>query len=162
MRTITTVLLSLLLFGIPTYTKSQDKPAENVRDIMVVLTGQCRMQPISELSIIPCDNEVIFSVLRTGRSHLVVTRTNETYVLAGGSDRQPDLENYFLIIDTLITDVPNRGRTEDRNMEGECHFRVSKSGVKFYSIRCDVYDRVKGRGFKLYLDNITNAFHKPF
>ncbi|MBP9664972.1 MAG: hypothetical protein KBD94_10140 [Pyrinomonadaceae bacterium] len=45
----------------------------------------------------------------------------------------------------------------DDGMEGECHFRISKSGKIFYFVKCDIYNRAKGTMYNFYLENITKS-----
>ena len=47
-------------------------------------------------------------------------------------------------------------------MEGECHFRLNRSASKFYSIRCDVYNRKVGFAWNFYLDSIESFDRKTF
>jgi hypothetical protein len=50
----------------------------------------------------------------------------------------------------------------DRDMEGECHFRLNKSATKFYDIKCDVYNRAKGSMYNFYLNKIIRFNRKTF
>jgi hypothetical protein len=77
------------------------------------------------------------------------------FTLSGGSDRQPNLENLYLSVDTLRMMENGKVLSEDKHMEGECHFNLNSEATKFFYIKCDVYDRAKGFGPKFYLENIS-------
>jgi len=47
-------------------------------------------------------------------------------------------------------------------LEGECHIRLHKQGVRYRQVDCEVYDRKAGLGFSFRLLNITETTHKQF
>ncbi len=109
----------------------------------------------------------MWMVLKSGRSVLIFTYLKEdrqkvTFTLSGGHDRQPNLENYYLSIDTFQTWLdPEKPISTD--VEGECHFSVSANANRYHYVRCTVYNRSEGVMFKFNLNNIytseTNSFN---
>jgi hypothetical protein len=130
-----------------------------IKDI-TIFAGQCRLQIVS--GFFPCEEKVIFTQLRNGRSVLTFVRDKTVLQVSGGRDRQPNLENYYLSIDTFALKIPDREEAVDRGMEGECHFRLNKDATKFFFVKCDIYNRQKGSKYNLYLENIRKTDHKAF
>lgn len=126
---------------------------------LVTLTGKCRLQLVS--GFFPCDTKVIFAQLATGVSHLTFVKTENgkkiLFTLSGRSDRQPNLENYYLQIDTLNMEGMGDGGVSDNSMEGECHFRMSKTAKNFFFVKCDIYNRAKGSMYNFYLESISKT-----
>jgi hypothetical protein len=147
----------------------RDEPAkpssEAVRDIglksSVVFYGKCRYQ--LDQGFFPCDEKVIWNELKNGRMLLSFVTEKVLFHLSGGKDRQPNLENYFISIDTFaMQKMPSQEQVRDQNMEGECYFRLNKDATKFFDVRCDVYDRAKGLGGNFYLESIRKFDRKVF
>jgi hypothetical protein len=134
-------------------------PTPTSANHFVVLTGQCRFQLIRGFSA--CDSKVMFARLANGRS-LVTFVKDQTimFTLSGGPDRQPNLENYFLGIDTFRITKGNDDEVVDNAMEGECHFHMNKTATKFFFVKCDIYNRAKGTIYNFYLKNITKTVHR--
>jgi hypothetical protein len=84
------------------------------------------------------------------------------FELSGGKDRQPNLTNYYLSVDTLRIKRGKDDWVEDRGMEGECHFRMNKEATKFFNIKCDIYNRSKGSMYNFYLEDIKNFSRETF
>lgn len=100
--------------------------------------------------------------LANGRSVFTFARGKDNvFSLSGGKDRQPNLQNYYLSVDTFRI---HSGKTDasDTQMEGECHMHMNPDATKFYEIKCDVYNRAKGTLYKFYLENITSFDRKAF
>lgn len=146
---------SVILKSDGTWTYESTGPSSN----LATLTGKCRFQLVA--GFFPCDPKVIYAQLATGVSHLTFVKTEKgkqiLFTLSGRSDRQPNLENYYLQIDTVSMDGFNSDGATDNGMEGECHFRMNKAGTNFFSIKCDVYNRSKGSLYNFYLENITKT-----
>jgi hypothetical protein len=88
---------------------------------------------------------------------------NNLFFLSGSKDRQPNLENYYLSIDRFTFQPEGRNdQLADHSMEGECHFRMNKSATRFFEIKCDVYNRMKGTIDNFYLGNIQKIDRKTF
>jgi hypothetical protein len=126
----------------------------------VVFFGQCRYQLVT--GFFPCGEMVAYTVLKNGRSLLSFWNDKSVFTLSGGKDRQPNLENYYLSIDTFAMKLVGHEEAVDRDMEGECHFRLNKSATKFYDIKCDVYNRAKGSMYNFYLNKIIRFNRKTF
>jgi hypothetical protein len=120
-----------------------------------VFTGTCRLQIVE--GFFPCDGKVVFFELDNGRSFITFIKDGSIFMVAGGPDRQPNLNNYYLAIDTFRITKNGNLTAEDKNMEGECHFELSDDASEFFSVKCDVYNREKGAIFKLYLEDITST-----
>jgi hypothetical protein len=105
---------------------------------------------------------VAFAELVNGRSVIMFQSGDATFTLSGGRDRQPNLENYYLSIDHFRLEQKGGAPAEDNNMEGECHFSLTKNGDRFYSIRCDIYNRRRGAAHNFYLENISKFDRKNF
>lgn len=124
---------------------------------LIRLTGKCQYQLFKELGSIPCSNSIKYGVLPNGRAMFMFGNDKTTYVLSGGEDRQPRLEDYYLSVDTVRILQGGQQVAEDTNMEGECHWRTNKQGNITYEIRCDSYDRAKGMGVSLYFDKFISV-----
>jgi hypothetical protein len=133
---------------------------DNRQTTLGIFTGTCRVKIIEGFN--PCDPKVVNTLLPNGRSSVAFTVGNKMFFVNGGPDRQPNLNNYFLSIDTLRIMKGSKQIAADTNMEGECHFTLNDDGSVFYSIKCDVYDRRKCVRFNLYLTDITKADHETF
>jgi hypothetical protein len=103
---------------------------------------------------------VAYVQLGNGRSLVTFQKDRVVFTLAGGRDRQPNLENYYLSIDTLRLKNGEGQEDEDRGMEGECHFSLNKDATVFYFVKCDIYNRAKGSLYNFYLERITKTDHK--
>lgn len=130
----------------------------------VALTGKCRFQLVE--GFFPCDPKVAFIALANGRALVTFMKREKgkdyLFTLSGGSDRQPNLENYYLSIDTFRMKIGDADEIGDDGMEGECHFRMNKTATNFYSVKCDIYNRAKGTLYNFYLENITKTDRKEF
>ena len=127
---------------------------------IVVYTGDCRFQLIT--GFFPCDSKVVYTLLKNGRTLLAFMKGEDMFTVVGGADRQPNLENYYVSLDKLIINKGEKVVATDPNMEGECHFRMNRDATKFYSIKCDIYNRSKGSLSNFYLENIRNFKRKEF
>lgn len=140
----------------------KETTTESSGDHFAALTGKCRFQLIE--GFFPCDSKVAFIQLANGRSLLTfIKRENGKeilFTLSGGSDRQPNLENYYLSIDTFRIKNGDDDEIGDDGMEGECHFHMNKTATNFYSVKCDIYNRAKATLYNFYLENITKTDHK--
>ncbi|MBA4121323.1 MAG: hypothetical protein H0X72_02520 [Acidobacteria bacterium] len=142
---------------------AQEKtPAETSGNHFAALTGKCRFQLIE--GFFPCNSKVAFVQSANGRSLITFIKREKgreiLFTLSGGSDRQPNLENYYLSIDTFRMKNGDDDEVGDDGMEGECHFRMNKTATNFFSVKCDVYNRAKGTLYNFYLENITKTDHK--
>jgi hypothetical protein len=131
----------------------------NVKNL-AVFTGQCRLQIVQ--GFFPCNPKVAYAQLGNGRSLLTFQKDAVVFTLSGGRDRQPNLQNYYLSIDTLRMSKGKGQEAEDRGMEGECHFSLNNGATVFYYVKCDVYNRAKGSMYNFYLEHITHTDHKSF
>lgn len=139
-----------------TYLIAQESGSQRI----VVYSGDCKFQLVK--GFFPCDNKVVYTLLKNGRTLIAFMKEEDMFTVVGGADRQPNLENYYVSLDKLII---NKGETvvaTDPNMEGECHFRMNKDATKFYSIKCDIYNRSKGTLYNFYLENIQKFSRKEF
>lgn len=125
---------------------------------LAVFTGQCRLQLV--VGFFPCDEKVAYVQLANGRSLISFVKGDTMFTVSGGNDRQPNLENYYLSIDTIPMKRGSGEQTEDHGMEGECHFRMNKEATKFFEIKCDVYNRAKGSIYNFYLEKIRKFDRK--
>ena len=105
-------------------------------------------------------------ILRNGRSVVIFTYAGgedkkATFALSVGRDRQPNPENYYLSIDTLLTKWGDKD-APDLSVEGECHFNLNEEGTKYYYVKCTVYNRENGLVFKFNLNAITDFQTKSF
>lgn len=151
------VVLALPLVAlIATSALAQDP---NVKDI-AFFTGQCRLQIVK--GFFPCNPGVAYMHLGNGRSAVLFQRGDASFTLSGGKDRQPNLENYYLSVDTLRLKLGDKPEAVDNGMEGECHFSLNKSGTVFYYVKCDIYNRAKGSLYNFYLEKISKPDHKHF
>ena len=125
----------------------------------VVLKGQCRMELVQGAGFGPCADIVLCINFKNHVSAVlfVEPKGDTKFVLKGEKDRQPNLENYFLSVDTLTIKPSDGTMLEDHNMEGECHFFSNKAGSKFVFVKCDIYDRAHRIGGRFYLEHIRET-----
>jgi hypothetical protein len=114
----------------------------------------------------PCNSGVLWLVMQNGRSIVTFTFTDDrkrqtTFPLAGGKDRQPNPENYYLSVDTLRTNFYNTKELV-ADTEGECHFSLNEPGTRYYFIRCLIYNRRQGITFNFTLNDIQTFETKAF
>lgn len=134
-------------------------PEEKLKSI-TIFKGSCRLELFK--GFFPCEPAVGWFEKKEGGAFLTFIKkeNNETTIfsVSGKADRQPNLENYYIQIDTFRVYKGGVVQAEDTNMEGECHFQLSSDAKKFYSIKCDIYDRSKPGGviFKFYLEEIVS------
>jgi hypothetical protein len=127
----------------------------------VLFLGKCRYQLVR--GFFPCDDKVIWAALQNGRMLLSFNAGTMLFYLSGGKDRQPNLTNYYIGIDTLVMQkIPSMDTVRDPHMEGECHFLLNRDATKFFDVRCDVYDRSKGLVENFYLEGIRKFDRKVF
>jgi hypothetical protein len=129
---------------------------------MTTFSGKCRYQLFE--GFLPCKDAVVFGEHSNGRLQLIFVSDQLIYSLSGGSDRQPNLNNYYVAVDTLRLTPSNSSEkpAEDKGMEGECHFTLNDGATEFYFIKCDVYNREKGTQYKFYLEDITTFKKEEF
>jgi hypothetical protein len=133
----------------------------NIKD-MVTAKGECRMELVRGAGYGPCNDLVIYMLFKNGRHMLSFSNKNDVITVAGSGDRQPRLEDYYMNIDTLRIKIPGHKEVVDRNMEGECHIRLTKESGDFLGIECDTYDRTRGIGLSSRVDNIVESKHQHF
>jgi hypothetical protein len=127
---------------------------------IAVLTGRCRFRLASEF--FACEERVVYGRFQNGRSLLsFVVKDDRVFTASGGEVRQPDSENYYLRVDTVV--LKGSGlEGEDHGIEGECHLRLSREGTGFLDVKCDVYNRAKGSMYHFYLEDIRRVARKTF
>jgi hypothetical protein len=91
---------------------------------IVIYNGECRFQLVK--GFFPCDNKVVYTLLKNGRTLLAFMKDEDMFTVVGGADRQPNLENYYLSLDKFIINKGEKVVATDPNMEGECHFHMNK------------------------------------
>jgi len=140
--------------------KASAQDMSNVRHV-VFAKGKCtyKLTPVSQ-SFIPCNPSVVNTVYTHGRSSIHFTKEDAFFSFSGGRDRQPNLENYILQVDSVYFGMG--GKEVRAPAEGECHIRLHKQGVRYREIRCEVYNRAAGMGWNFYLRNVTDTEHKSF
>jgi hypothetical protein len=106
-----------------------------------------------------CDPKVGFVVIGNGRSFVSFSSGKLSLAFAGGHDRQPNLNNYYLSVDTIRMMKGGKQVAVDREMEGECHMTLSDDRDAFYLVHCDAYNRRTNEGHFFHLDNVTNTSH---
>lgn len=137
-------------------TNSQGSDEINTR---IIYTGTCKAKFLNCDDFMPCDANVTYTVYQRGRSSFEFTAENENVIFRfeGGRDKQPNLENYTLFIDTVKFGKIDNGRIDgnEAKAEGDCRMRMNKDASEFYSVKCDVLQRESGVVFNFYLTEIT-------
>jgi hypothetical protein len=156
MRTGTAILFSLAIaLTAPSVWAGEGQPKN-----MAALTGTCRVQLVK--GFFPCDPKVAYVEMTNGRSFVMFNVGDRQIAVSGGHDRQPNLENLYLSIDTIRMTRGAVVEAVDNRMEGECHLSFNKTATAFHFVKCDVYNRAKGSMYNLYLENITKTDHQSF
>ena len=104
-----------------------------------------------------CDPIVTFTNYKDHRNAFTFTAENSKagFIFEGGRDRQPDLENYYLLVDKVKLGTSD-GEGAQGKAEGECHMRLNKDGSKYCEVKCDVFNREAGFVFNFYLTDISS------
>ena len=90
--------------------------------------GQCRFQLYR--GFIPCDGRALWTKLKNDRAMLTFTKGDTMMIsLAGGADRQPDLEDCYLEIDQILAHNFDNGNDAVSCMAGECHFYMNEQAT---------------------------------
>ena len=124
------------------------------------LEGDCRLQLTK--GFVPCKGSVMWTEYDNGREMLSFFKGDTAFSLSGGGDRQPNPENYYQSIDTIRILEGGKRSGAGQGVEGECHFNLNEDATKFFSIKCDVYNRRNGSSYKFHLENIRNFKRKTF
>ena len=154
-------LLLALLISVGASDAQQQQQQAQIKSI-VILTGKCQFQLVQ--GFFPCKENVAWMTLSNGRSFLsfVAPDGERMFTVNGGPDRQPNLENYYLQIDTFRIMKGAEIQGEDRNMEGECHFSLNKDATVFHFVKCDIYNRQRHTMYNFYLEDIQKMDRKTF
>jgi hypothetical protein len=110
----------------------------------------------------PCSTKVAYMVLPNGRSVVSFEKDGRMFSFSGGRDRQPDMNDLFLALDTVRIFKGAKQQAVDPHMEGECHLSFNDDASMFREIHCDAWDRQKGLTFFFHLDNINKTNHTSF
>jgi aspartyl protease family protein len=133
-------------------------------DYTVTFKGTCKYKFVNRDNFFSCNPSVSFTHFKNLTSNYEFTAhfagaKGAIFVFEGRSDRQPNLENYFLSIDKVKFGATS-GKTVTKGVqgpvEGECHMTQNKEGTEYYEIKCDAYDRKIGFEFNFYLTNIRS------
>jgi hypothetical protein len=126
---------------------------------LTIFTGQCRFRIVT--GSMPCDAKAAWINLQNGRSLLAFSSGEILFHLSGGKDRQPNLESYYLSIDSLGIHSPDVDAVA-RDLEGECHFSLNKAATQFFFIKCDIFNRFRGEKYNFTFDRITDTHLRAF
>jgi hypothetical protein len=152
MKTIFTV------FALAAFIGAAPVIAETHKPVLAVFTGTCSSRlPGVSTKTVPCDSKVSFIVIGNGRSFVRFSSGDMSLAFTGGRDRQPNLNNYYLSVDTVQMIEGRKTVAVDKRMEGECHMTLSDDGSEYGLVHCDAYNRRRGTGFFFHLDNIVKT-----
>lgn len=147
---------------------NQSAPGDDSNSIenleyIVLFKGTCKYKFVNRESFFPCDSSVTFTNFKNHTSEFKFTAQDSAviFIFSGHKDRQPNLENYFLSVDTAKFGEAS-GKGAQGKVEGECHMRMNEDGSTFYEIKCDVFDRKTGISFNFYLTDISSIEKKYF
>ena len=132
--------------------------AADSRGYMAVITGECKLSLLD--NFVPCNSKVVNTVAN-GHLSMIFHQDRFVFLLEGLSDRQPNLENYYMSVSQFTILEKNKAIATDTSMEGECHMSLNAEGSELYYIYCDIYDRSKGALFRFHLDNIISTDRQP-
>ena len=148
----------------PAATKN-DEEYVNDKAYDVVFSGSCNFKMLNRDQFGNCDPQVTFTDYKVHRSSFEFSGSDgkALFVFEGGHERQPDLENYFLIDKIKIGTVTD-GRVDgiQGTVEGECHMRQNADASQFYDVKCDVFDRKTRMVYNFYLTSITHFDKHPY
>ena len=139
----------------PSNAVTEDVPAapEDRQSVVAVFDGTCTAtsQVLSN-----CDSKATFIVIGNGRSFVGFISDQLVFSFNGGHDRQPDLNHYYLSIDSVRMMNGTTKVFEDLSVEGECAMTVSDDGNKFYTVHCTAHNQQKEE-YSFRLDNISTT-----
>jgi hypothetical protein len=137
---------------------SLDDPA-NV-NYAFVFEGKCKFKFVNQDTFLPCDSSVEFTNFKNHRSRLTFTVQNSgLFVFEGGTDSQPNPENYYLNIDRVGFGYIS-GEARQGWVQGKCHMNLNKEGSKYYLIQCNAFEEKTGMKFDFILDHISRFAKK--
>jgi len=159
MKYLIAILIGILL-TIRCYGQDAAQGYDNVQR-MTVFEGKCRVQILA--GFFPCKPGVLFTEFKNNRWALMFSTSDGVFniVVSGGSDRQPNLENYYVSADRFYSLKGRDFVFDDQGIEGECHFLMNKKATRYFHIKCDIYNRKTGTHPRLYLENIQ-SFKRKF
>ena len=140
-------------------------PSDGLGDVEYVVSfkGTCKFKFLNRDSFFPCDPLVLFTNYKTHRSAFTFTAQDSTtvFVFEGGKDRQPNLENYYLSLDTAKfgeseKDAQGTIKGAQGQVQGECYMHMNGNASEYYEIKCDALDRKSGLEFNFDLTNIVS------
>lgn len=132
------ILTALMLAASIGAAHAQGRPT-----ILAAFEGTCKCKLIA--GWFPCSPKVGDSALPNGRSFVQFEAEDKQFAFSGGYDRQPDINDLFLTVDTVRILRGGRQLAIDDRMEGECHLVFNDDASAFESVHCDAWDRAKGR-----------------
>jgi hypothetical protein len=140
----------------PRHEKESGKPRP---EYTVSYHGTCKAKFLNREEFIPCDPIVHFTNYDNHRSTFEFSSNKGAvvFVFEGGRDKQPDLENYELVVDKVRFGEVRDGKVDgaEGSAEGGCHVRMNKDASEFYEIKCDAFSRQARLVFNFYLTEIT-------
>jgi hypothetical protein len=86
-----------------THQSASGHDSDSVENLQYTVSfkGTSKYKLVNRTSFFPCDPNVRFENFKNHTSAFSFTVENSTiFVFSGGKDRQPNLENYFLSVDT--------------------------------------------------------------
>ncbi len=126
---------------------------------LTVATGDCRFRLKDRYQ--RCESKAIFMELDNDRGVFTFSTTEKgkqvIFILSGGADRQPNLENYFLSIDKFRATIDGKFEVEDLPVRGECHIQMQPNTGHFEAIKCDIYEDKMRLDIRFYLDDIVKT-----
>lgn len=144
------------------YYKDKKFNQNEVPKISMSYNGECRMKLDSNKAYRACAANVNYTLFQNGRITISFLKDDTSYSISGGSDRQPELENYYVSIDTIHIIKNGERILEDSSMNGECHLKMNKAATKFFSLDCDLFNSNSGVVYRFELQNIKGYKRREF
>jgi hypothetical protein len=124
--------------------------------------GDCQMKLDINKTYQPCNTNVLHTIFQNGRTGVTFIKDGTSYSIFGGRDRQPELENYYISMDSIRIMKDGRYVLDDPNINGECHLKMNKAATKFYLLDCDIFNSINGSSYRFELQNIKGFKRKEF
>jgi hypothetical protein len=104
----------------------------------------------------PCDGFAVYNLRANGYAALIIRIGGLYMAFQGNKDRQPDAENYYLMLNGFATQSKMK-KSQTMATEGQCHFLGNTAGDEEYSIDCTAYNRYTDFTATLHFSNIMDT-----
>ena len=123
---------------------------------IVVAEGVCKYRIVNP-NFFDCDRSVMLMRFRNHRGVYIFHKEKHTWTFSG-VERQPDVEDYYINIDTVRMD----NLEKHNDISGECHSISNKDNSMIYQITCTAVDSTSAMSFDFTVTNVGHVERQDF